>query len=120
MTKEDLTLLMNELCRRSCYGVMVQIKNEYKDGALEDRYISNVNDFVQLLKAHSIGVIKPYLIPMANMSDDQFKKYRELCDPWRPKHNNYDSIDYLDEQRIDYRHFIEKGLAISAVGLDIY
>jgi hypothetical protein len=120
MTKEDLTLLMNELCRRSCYGVMVQLKNEYKDGALEDRYISNVDDFVQLLKAHSITAVRPYLIPMAKMSDEQYEKYRELCDSWRPKHNIYDSIDYLDEQRIDYRHFIEKGLAIDSSGLGIY
>lgn len=120
MTKEDLKLLMNELCRRSCYGVMVQLKNEYKDWALENRYISNVDDFLQLLKAHSIAVVRPYLIPMAKMSDEQFKKYRELCDPWRPKHNIYDSIDYLDEQHIDYRHFIEKGLAIDSTGLGIY
>ena len=71
----------------------------------------------------SIGIehFKPYLFPLSSMTEEQEKEYNNLncyelgCFP-----HSEEALDYLTKNHFDYRHLIEKGLAIDATGLNIY
>ena len=83
----------------------------------------------------SVSKIKPYLIPLSSMTEEQ-KKY--ITDRWgindefdfeiNPDWGEYfvelgdivDFIDWLNKNHFDYRGLITKGLAIDATGLNIY
>ena len=76
-------------------------------------YYDDVSDY--------IDNVRPYLLPLSSMTEEQEKEYNDLncyelgCFP-----NKEVALDYLIKNHFDYRGLIEKGLAIDATGLNIY
>ena len=132
-TQEDKMLLIKDLSSRLPYGVHVQhisgVSGILHDISIHHKYDENDNicdaicytDF--LGDGDSIGIehFKPYLFPLSSMTEEQEKEYNNLncyelgCFP-----HSEEALDYLTKNHFDYRHLIEKGLAIDATGLNIY
>ena len=124
MTQEEKELLWKDLCARLPYGVIVD--NPSPAGGMWDEVISidTSTKTVTLLyngPVFSIDEVKPYLFPLSSMTEEQEKEYNNLncyelgCFP-----HSEEALDYLTKNHFDYRHLIEKGLAIDATGLNIY
>ena len=133
MTKEDKMLLIKDLSSRLPYAVHVQhisgVSGILRDISIYHIYDENDNIYdaicyTDLFKDEcSIGIehFKPYLFPLSSMTEEQEKEYNNLncyelgCFP-----HTEEALDYLTKNHFDYRHLIEKGLAIDATGLNIY
>ena len=69
---------------------------------------------------------KPYLFPSSNMPDEALREYSKTLGWIRTTKGyseselTFDSFDCVNKYHIDYRGFIENGLAIDATGLNIY
>ena len=133
MTKEDKMLLIKDLSSRLPYAVHVQhisgVSSILRDISIYHIYDENDNIYdafcyTDLFKdGCSIGIehFKPYLFPLSSMTEEQEKEYNNLncyelgCFP-----HTEGALDYLTKNHFDYRHLIEKGLAIDATGLNMY
>lgn len=133
MTQEDKMLLIKDLSSRLPYAVHVQhisgVSGVLHDISIFHKYDKNDNIYdvicyTDLFKdGSSIGIeqFKPYLFPLSSMTEEQEKEYNNLncyelgCFP-----HSEEALDYLTKNHFDYRHLIEKGLAIDATGLNIY
>lgn len=133
MTQEDKMLLIKDLSSRLPYAVHVQhisgVSGILHDISIYHKYDENDNIYdaicyTNLFKdGDSIGIeqFKPYLFPLSSMTEEQEKEYNNLncyelgCFP-----HSEEALDYLTKNHFDYRHLIEKGLAIDATGLNIY
>ena len=79
-----------------------------------------------LMIRDGLGEFKPYLFPLSSMTDEQKRAYNmmSLDADWvsNPHYSvpAYNVLDWLDENYLDYRDLIGKGLAIDATGLGIY
>ena len=136
MTQEDKELLFRDINGRLTYGVKAYIKNwskldqKYYEGiyTIESTYLS-LNSIYATSDRYSVEVIvgyddyeiKPYLIPMDMMTEEQKEEFDRLY--------TYDAliiepqwklIDWLNKNMFDYRGLIEKGLALDASYLNIY
>lgn len=123
MTQEDKELLLKDLCARLPYGVKIS-ENIQGDFAVIGLTMERVFTTCETEGSHndfSIECIKPYLFPLSSMTEEQEKEYNNLncyelgCFP-----HSEEALDYLTKNHFDYRHLIEKGLAIDATGLNIY
>ena len=126
MIQADKELLVKDLCARLPYNVICQV--EFKENG---KYNSKVmllsgiftDEAYFTTKGGSIysNEYKPYLFPLSSMTEEQEKEYNNLncyelgCFP-----HSEEALDYLTKNHFDYRHLIEKGLAIDATGLNIY
>ena len=86
-----------------------------------------LNQYVQTCPC-TIYDIKPYLRPMSSMTDEERKEwcdgmFKVAMDIFKRKANGDDtadpgadvfSLDWLNAHHFDYRHLIEKGLALPA------
>ena len=133
MTKEDKMLLIKDLSSRLPYAVHVQhisgVSGVLHDISIFHKYDANdtiydVICYTDLFKDGgriAIEHFKPYLFPVSSMTEEQEKEYNNLncyelgCFP-----HSEEALDYLTKNHFDYRHLIEKGLAIDATGLNIY
>ena len=133
MTQEDKMLLIKDLSSRLPYAVHVQhisgVSGILHDISIYHKYDENDNIYdaicyTDLFKdGSSIGIeqFKPYLFPLSSMTEEQEKEYNNLncyelgCFP-----HSEEALNYLTKNHFDYRHLIEKGLAIDATGLNIY
>ena len=127
MKEEDKKLLFKDLSTRLPYKVKAYVKNWSK---LDRKYYEGVYTVesthpslnivlacsdkfsVEVIVGYDDYDIKPYLFPMSEMTEEQYKQY--------VKYSAYESIDWLNENHFDYRGLIEKGLAIDATNLNIY
>ena len=129
MTQKQKDLLLKDLCARLPYGIKVEIK--YYDNAWELLAIyTNGTTYA----ARDIGYpietyfedCKPYLFPLSSMTKEQKEEYHNLCSVGTDEcgdiiyFNTYESIDYLNKNKFDYRYLIPMGLAKDATGLNIY
>ena len=133
MTQEDKMLLIKDLSSRLPYAVHVQhisgVSGILHNISIYHKYDENDNIYdaicyTDLFKdGGSIGIehFKPYLFPLSSMTEEQEKEYNNLncyelgCFP-----HTEEALDYLTKNHFDYRHLIEKELAIDATGLNIY
>ena len=118
MTQEDKALLLKDLCARLPYDVKVSedIQGDFTlIGLTKDRVFTTCevegchNDF-------PIELIKPYLFPLSSMTEEQKEEWRGIRWSKLP----WDELNWLNTGHWDYRHLIEKGLALDATGLNIY
>lgn len=119
MTQEDKQLLLVDLCSRLPYKVKVEavpyvdpqilcsidpIRKEFRLDFGEYR-----NIFATNWVGEEYSIVKPYLRPMSNMTEEERKKAVEL---------NFTDlvgyIDYLNSHHFDYRDLIPMGLALEA------
>ena len=137
MTQEDKKLLLKDLCARLPYGVIVVTPKgrgyvcdinltifDYELGV-------NINPIIR--DTFSINDVKPYLLPMSSMTEEQKKEYnnlqcyvpiyyyeyKELVEEIE-LHPTLESFEYLYKNHFDYRGLITMGLAIDATNLNIY
>lgn len=81
----------------------------------------------------NVSKIKPYLLPMSSMTEEQKREYNSLRDFVPTYHYEYgdivedtelydnrDSIDYLIKNHFDVYDLIPLGLAKDASGLNLY
>ena len=127
MKREDVKLLIEDICARMPYGLkcfISEINGVRKIAAIHYDCENTLFDFLdesntqyeyQLYKSE----FKPYLIPESNMSFEQEEERHDICKyhliGYEPK-----LIDFYNKHHIDYRGLIEKGLALDATGLNIY
>jgi hypothetical protein len=136
MTQEDKELLFQDISGRLTYGVKAYVKNwskldrKYYEGVYTIESIHpSLNNIlacsdkfcVEVLVGYDDYEIKPYLIPMDMMTEEQKEEFDRLY--------TYDAliiepqwklIDWLNRNHFDYRGLIEKELALDASYLNIY
>lgn len=138
MTQEDKLLLIKDLSARLPYAVTVEHTSGFR-GTLHDMtvhhmYDDNDNIYDAICYTNFFGdedsiyieYFKPYLFPLSSMTEEQKEEYHNLCSIGTDEcgdiiyFNTYESIDYLNKNKFDYRYLIPMDLAIDATGLNIY
>lgn len=145
MKKEDIEILVKDLCARLPYNTMIHGVYAYENpdydcGRDPDKILYSEHDSVMLpsdidwIEMYAAD-IKPYLFPMSSMTDKQREEYESLCIKVTSEctefytgvtfttDNFYDTIesfDYLYKNHIDVRGLIDKGLAIDATKSKVY
>lgn len=132
MTQEDKDLLLKDLCARLPYGVKGNFLNEDKTPS-NDKLLRNITiTYHHLVTASGhggmvmTGDIKPYLIPLSSMTEEQEIEYDATFetiiyeDGRKDSVMTYKSFDWLNKNHFDYRDLIPMDLAIDATGLNIY
>ena len=141
MTQEDKEILIQDLCGRLPYGVKAYIKKWSKldrkyyegvytvesiDTSLNTIIADSERSCVEVIVGYDDYEIKPYLLPMSSMTEEQKVIYGDLCySIIQSLAKNMQSelnelINWLNAHHFDYRGLIEKGLAIDATNLNIY
>lgn len=126
MIEKNKDLLLKDLCARLPYGVKVNVIYSNKNASSFRQRVcvegdNELNtDIIGLYQHNEIG-IKPYLFPMLSMTKEQIKEFNSITQ----KCNTYTGksillTDFCNKHHIDWRGFIEKGLALDATGLNIY
>ena len=148
MTQEDKELLFKDLCARLPYGVIVVTPKgrgyvcninltifDYELGV-------NINPIIR--DPFSINDVKPYLLPLSSMTEEQEKEIQQIIgnpdyaciirktdglelwlnfidtDPTIWLDAIFEVQDYLNKNHFDYRNLINKNLAIDCTNLNIY
>lgn len=105
MKPEDKKLLLQDLCARLPYHVIVK----YRD--------ANV-DLTKYVRSVKIEECKPYLRPMSSMTEEERKEYELLANHCIVTSIGFihlevaPFIDWLNAHHFDYRGLIKKGFAI--------
>ena len=99
MKQEDKELLLKDLCARLPYRVKVK----------SSRRRSLVTLSLDVMTDFHLGCsVKPYLRPLSSMTEEEWDDYHKVGEM---PHN---IIDWFNKRHFDYRHLIEKGLALEA------
>ena len=128
MTQKQKDLLLKDLCTRLPYGVKVQLSyNSYRPSQIPLKLLSiNTNGVTWVTgdKGYPFEVdwsnCKPYLFPMSSMTERQNIEYLSTCRGGNASVPTLASFEWCDKNHFDYRGLIPMGLAIDAIGLDIY
>lgn len=163
MTQEEKELLLQDLCARLPYGVKVEVTNtqgyHHENVAKKGEktidtlkgfdsshncftvYHNNPLDWDWTCSEIDIEDIKPYLIPLSSMTEEQkeellykyihndiyfddFTDYFLAGELWHDicvsMFDLPDLINWLNKNHFDYRGLIPMGLAIDATNLNIY
>ena len=146
MTQEHKEILIRDLCGRLPYGVKAYIKKWSKldmkyyegvytvesiDTSLNTIFADSESCSVEVIVGYYDDEIKPYLLPLSSMTEEQKKEYGKVCDldteilskhpmDGTPFPALYNSQDWLNKNHFDYRGLIPMGLAIDATNLNIY
>lgn len=119
MTQKDKKLLLQDLCCRLPYRVIVKVHDtEHGDF---DSYIENISR--TCVETHAIEDldynpyvfyrledIKPYLRPMSSMTDDE----QNELDYLRFRHDEEGWLDFVLSRHLDWRGLIPMNLALEA------
>lgn len=126
MTKVEKNLLKKELCARLDTNLVCSIYRTddegvgYRDEILHGYCKGDIWYEFYFREDCSIGIdnvskIKPYLIPLSSMTDEQEEEYNNLnCCGLGYLPSTEDALDYLIDNHFDYRFLIEQGLALEA------
>jgi hypothetical protein len=112
MTQEHKNILLKDLCTRLPYGVKVEYENKVFDLEHVCPMYEEVKLDIPETWTLNVEEVKPYLIPMSSMTEEQKKEYKRTC--------TLASLDWLNKNHFDYRGLIPLGLAIDATNKDIY
>ena len=134
MKQEEKDLLLQDLCSRLLYGVKCSFGVD--DAIYEICGINPVCCGASEIQAthiksgingdFAINACKPYLFPLSSMTEEQRKEYHNLCSVGTDEcgdiiyFDTYESIDYLNKNKFDYRYLIPMGLATDATTLNVY
>ena len=127
MKREDKELLLQDLCARLPYGVivLVDIDKEFDGGCVSKlATITEIKGEKMFLTKNSltpvtIEEIRPYLRPMSSMTEEEKKELNDVtvinCNEFEGCSTLFDEtgFDWLNAHHFDYRGLIEKGLAIA-------
>ena len=136
MTQEEKDLVLKDICSRLPYNVKAYVKNwsnidrKYYEGVYDVKSaFPSLNEIHVQSKSGSVDVtlgyydheFKPYLFPLSSMNEEQIKEFNSItqkCSTYIGK--SILLTDFCNKHHIDWRGFIEKGLALDATGLDVY
>lgn len=122
---EERQLLLQDLCARSLYGVVVEIRGSYEDGEKYIRESEFDHSMIGYVYDEDVS-IKPYLRPMSSMTEEEKKEVEKLgvCYDGAFHNDIYDvgtsmeeafaAISWLLERHFDINYLIQKGLALEA------
>ena len=113
MTQEEKDLLLQDLCARLPYGVILNCCNLVG----EKLYTIDSNGLVN--NDYDLEEVKPYLYPLSSMTEEQKKEEYDICKEYIIGYES-NLIDFYNRNHIDYRGLIPMGLANDATGLNIY
>lgn len=130
MTQEQKELLIKDLCARldtnlvcSIYriddygvGYRDEILSGYCKGDIWDEFYFGDDCGIAI---DNVSKIKPYLIPLSKMTDEQKREEYEICKEYIIGYES-DLIDFYNRNHIDYRGLIAQDLAIDATDKNIY
>ena len=153
MTQEEKDLLLKDLCARLPYGVKAYIKNwskldrKYYEGVYRvesiDPFLNHIvacseRSAVEVIVGYDDYEIKPYLLPLSSMTNEQLFEVQEILGKNEIKiddgflhivDSDRNVITYLEilavvewfyKNHFDINDLIPKDLAIDATGLNIY
>ena len=144
MTQEEKELLIKDICARLPYGVKVRYSSYEAFITCTLQAINPVYNNVDLWSENacfnpvSISKIKPYLIPLSSMTEEQLFEVQEILGRHEIEiedgflsivDSDRNTISYLEilallewfyKNHFDYRGLISMGLAIDATNLNIY
>lgn len=113
MTQQDKQILIQDLCARLPYGVMVN----FNDGvhSIKEKLWSIDTDCGTFnCEDWTCANTKPYLRPMDNMTEEERREFLETEGvEWTSHWYTCASYDWLNAHHFDYRGLIDKGLAIA-------
>lgn len=134
MSKEEIDLLLKDLCGRLPYGVKIEV--------IDTMIVGKTYKCVDVLDCYNLNrvknkhySIKPYLRPLSSMTEEQKRESPFELSLLNAFINGYISLfedeeltagdivgilDWLNKNHFDYRGLIEKKLAIDCTGLNIY
>ena len=118
MEQKDKELLLKDLCARLTYGVKIQV-NDKIESLQGINVLDNVAEYDCCLSSE-IEEVKPYLFPLSDISEKQEHEFLSTCNGYCSYYWTEETFDWLNENHIDYRGLIEKGLAIDCTNLNIY
>lgn len=127
MKNENKDILLKDLCARLPYDVVCHTSvGDYKllgidiyenEAHLDSPVYDEGDGYFDL----EYGEVKPYLRQMSSMTQEEIEKYYQLCETddgdftGEPIYfNTCESFDYLNSIHVDYRNFIQRGLALEA------
>jgi hypothetical protein len=132
MTENQEKLLLKDLSSRLPYGVKLQVsswddeKMEYVD-KVDTLYSISIDNHVRTSSEDRdfyIDEVKPYLLPLSSMTEEQKEEHKDLLDnqylSFDANGNVFTLQDFYCKYHLDYRGFIPDGLAEDATGLGIY
>ena len=153
MTQEEKMLLIKDLSARLPYAVTVEHTSGFRSTlhniTIHHMYDDNDNVYDAICYTDFFGdnddiyieFFKPYLFPLSNMTDEQWRElfetagyevreedcgrhtemyYYQLVGHENELYPNSDAIDWFNKNHFDYRGLIDKGLALDATGKNIY
>ena len=117
MTQEEKQLLLQDLCARLPYGVIVAYKSLESEGRIGLGY-GNIRYVAELGRGWWADC-KPYLRPMSSMTEEEkmMQRSKMRYEGYFVNHVYYHTLEefeYLNSIHVDYRGLIEKGLALEA------
>lgn len=122
MTQEQKNLLLKDLCARLPYGVKISV-----DDKVETVQGINILDTVveyDSWLSSDIEEVKPYLLPLSSMTDEQTEELIKLINTGQNDNNEFMRslcrIEFYHKNHFDYRGLIPMGLANDATGKNIY
>ena len=124
MTQENKELLFKDLSARLPYHVKCKVWLE--DGTTEEGLLDLQHNYGNVLQDafyyDKIKDIKPYLLPMSSMTEEQYDEFINTCTFLRGSKFGWTdrTFDWLNKNHFDYRGLIPMGLANNATGLNIY
>jgi hypothetical protein len=134
MTQEEKSILLRDLCGRLPYNVKVKHAHFHKNGEDADIVLNTYNAH-KLLNGMSIYAIRPYLRPMASITEDEKNELKRIYDAEQVDNigiyfsegctlEEYCSLitfamcgfvaDWLNAHHFDYNGLIAKNLALVA------
>lgn len=118
MTREEKSLLLQDLCARLPYGVKFQyiICDFCEPNVLEDVDVKREQIITEEVSRYDIEEIKPYLRSMSSMTEEEAIYYDTVYTTLK----FYQKEDWLNAHHFDYRGLIPMGLGIDCTGLNIY
>lgn len=130
MTQNEKDILLKDLCSRLPYGVKIAMPGLWDSKItiepLKEIFKGDDGLFRVNGNGHCIEYIKPYLLPLSSMTEEQREEFDISMDMGYAAAYNAEincanrMIDFFHKHHIDYRGLIPMGLAIDANGKNIY
>lgn len=122
MTQEQKDILFKDLCGRLSHGVKISV-NDKVETLQGINILDNVVEYGSFLSS-DIEDVKPYLLPLSSMTDEQTEELIKLINTGQNDNNEFMRslcrIEFYHKNHFDYRGLIPMGLANDATGLNIY
>ena len=136
MTQNEKDLLLQDLCARLPYGVIVNVKGfDYEYNSKLTQIYNGVGCSIQVTTnmPYDIEQVKPYLFPLSSMTDEDYAIYSKIWEDTGKTaylegcHHLISTIkaykaanDYLLSKHYDINGLIPMGLANDATSKNIY